>query len=106
MADYDDFNGREGLSRSRWVEAWLEYGGWVVIGITLVWGVTALVQVTQAEDTFARAVWASPSADSWRFSVPASSRRRHTASSLPVARVPPRLTTFWAGPTSWTSCSC
>ena len=59
MADYDDFNGREGLSRSRWVEAWLEYGGWVVIGITLVWGVTALVQETQAEDTSARAVLAT-----------------------------------------------
>ena len=59
MADYDDFNGREGLSRSRWVEAWLEYGGWVVIGITLVWGITALVQDTQAEDTSARAVLAT-----------------------------------------------
>ena len=59
MADYDDFNGREGLSRSRWVEAWLEYGGWVVIGITLVWGVTALVQETQAEDTSAQAVLAT-----------------------------------------------
>ena len=59
MADYDDFNGREGLSRSRWVEAWLEYGGWVVIAITLVWGITALVQDTQAEDTSARAVLAT-----------------------------------------------
>jgi hypothetical protein len=59
MADYDDFDERDGLSRSRWVEAWLEYGGWVVIGTTLVWGIAALVQISQAEETSARAVLAT-----------------------------------------------
>ncbi len=59
MADYNDYNERNGLSRSRWVEAWLEYGGWVVIGTTLVWGITALVQISQAEETSARIVLAT-----------------------------------------------
>jgi outer membrane protein assembly factor BamD (BamD/ComL family) len=59
MADYDEFSERESLSRSRWVEAWLEYGGWVVIGIALVWGITALVQISQADETSARAVLAA-----------------------------------------------
>jgi predicted O-linked N-acetylglucosamine transferase (SPINDLY family) len=59
MADYDDIGERNGLSRSRWIEAWLEYGGWVVIGTTLVWGIAALVQISQAEETTAREVLAT-----------------------------------------------
>lgn len=59
MADYDDFDERNGLSRSRRVEAWLEYGGWVVIGITLVWGIYTLVQISQAEETSTRALLAT-----------------------------------------------
>ncbi len=56
MADYDDIGERDGLSRSRRVEAWLEYGGWVVILATVVWGIAALVEITQAEETSARDV--------------------------------------------------
>jgi len=56
MADFNDFDERGGLSRSRRVEAWLEYGGWVIIGIALVWGIYSLVQVSQAEQTSAEAL--------------------------------------------------
>lgn len=56
MADYDEFDERVGLSPSRSVGACLEIGGWVVIIATVVWGIAALVQVTQAEETSAREV--------------------------------------------------
>ncbi|MFQ5806505.1 MAG: hypothetical protein ACE5I3_08650 [Phycisphaerae bacterium] len=59
MADYDDFVEQAELSRSRRVEAWLEYGGWLVIAITLVWGIHSLVQVSQAEQASADAVIAT-----------------------------------------------
>lgn len=58
MADYDDLDERGGLSPSRSVGPCLEIGGWVVILATIVWGIAALVQVTQAEETSARAVLA------------------------------------------------
>jgi len=47
MADYD-FDEGAALGRSRRVEAWLEYGGWLVIAVTLVWGIHALVQISLA----------------------------------------------------------
>ena len=58
MADYSDLDERGGLSPSRSVVPCLEIGGWVVILATVVWGIAALVQSTQAEEASARTVLA------------------------------------------------
>lgn len=49
MADYDDFDELGGTSRSRRVEACLDFGGWVVLGVALVGGIIAIVQISRAE---------------------------------------------------------
>ena len=58
MVDYDDFDERNGLSRSHRIEACLEFGGWVVILIAIIWGFTAVVQVSRVEETSARTILA------------------------------------------------
>jgi tetratricopeptide (TPR) repeat protein len=59
MADYDDFDERGELTRSRRIEAWLEYGGWVVMVATAGWGIYAIVQISQAEESSTRALLAT-----------------------------------------------
>lgn len=56
MADYDEFDEHGELSRSRRLEAWLEYGGWVIAATAVVWGIYTLVQVSQLEENVGRAV--------------------------------------------------
>jgi outer membrane protein assembly factor BamD (BamD/ComL family) len=59
MADFNDFDERGALSRSRRAEAWLEYGGWVIIGIALGWGIYSVVQISRAEEASMEALLAT-----------------------------------------------
>jgi len=59
MADFEEFDGQGGLGSSRRVETWLEFGGWIVMAIALIWGIYSLVQVTQAEGSAAAGVLAT-----------------------------------------------
>ncbi len=59
MADFNEFEERGPLSRSRRVEAWLEYGGWVIIGVALGWGIYSIVQISRAEETSVEALLAT-----------------------------------------------
>ncbi len=51
MADYNEYDERGGLSRSGFLGALLDYSGWIVIGVSLGWGIFRIVQLREAEDT-------------------------------------------------------
>ena len=55
MADYDDFDERGGFSRTRRVEAFLEYTGVPVIAVGVLWGIFMLVDYSRQDEP---ATWA------------------------------------------------